>query len=95
MEAKNLDDRQLDAILERLDRLCDEVHAISRRLDQGEGLLRVAHELVLDEDLAEPAAARTGRGQRRVELHGREQAGADDHLAERKVSFLVVGRKCH
>ncbi len=32
-DAKNLDDRQLDAILERLDRLCDEVHALNRRFE--------------------------------------------------------------
>ena len=61
MEAKNLDDRQLDAILERLDRLCDEVHAISRRLDQGEGLLRVAHELAtLNDSLQALAYAALG-----------------------------------
>jgi len=32
-DRKHLDDRQLDAILERLDRLCDEVHSLNRRLD--------------------------------------------------------------
>ena len=45
MEAKNLDDRQLDAILERLDRLNGELSALNKRLDHGEGLLRIAHEL--------------------------------------------------
>jgi hypothetical protein len=44
-ERKNLDDRQLDAILERLDRLCDEVHALNRRLDAADGLQRISHEL--------------------------------------------------
>ena len=40
-DRKHLDDRQLDAILERLDRLCDEVHALNRRLDTNEQLLRI------------------------------------------------------
>ncbi len=42
---KHLDDRQLDAILERLDRLCDEVHALNRRLDSADALQRMTHEL--------------------------------------------------
>jgi hypothetical protein len=58
---KPLDDRQLDAILERLDRLCDEVHSLNRRLDSGEGLLRVAHELSsLNESLQALAYAALG-----------------------------------
>jgi hypothetical protein len=44
-QLKHLDDRQLDALLERLDRLCDEVHALNRRLDSADGLQRIAHEL--------------------------------------------------
>lgn len=44
-QRKHLDDRQLDALLERLDRLCDEVHALNRRLDSADGLQRIAHEL--------------------------------------------------
>jgi hypothetical protein len=59
---QNLDDRQLDAILERLDRLCDEVHALNRRLDHGEGLLRVAHELAtLNDSLQALAYAALGQ----------------------------------
>lgn len=42
---KHLDDRQLDALLERLDRLCDEVHSLNRRLDTADALQRIAHEL--------------------------------------------------
>ena len=58
---KPLDDRQLDAILERLDRLCNEVHALNRRLDAGEGLLRIAHELSsLNESLQTLAYAALG-----------------------------------
>jgi hypothetical protein len=42
---KELGDRQLDALLERLDRLIAEVHGLNRRLDQGESLAPVVHEL--------------------------------------------------
>lgn len=60
--SKPLDDRHLDAILERLDRLCDEVHALNRRLDTAEGLARVAHELqALNESLGALAYAALGR----------------------------------
>ncbi len=44
-DGKHLDDRQLDALLERLDRLGDEVHALNRRADSAEALVRIAHEL--------------------------------------------------
>jgi hypothetical protein len=61
VEPKNLDDRQLDAILERLDRLCEEVHAMNKRLDHGEGLLRIAHELTtLNDSLQALAYAALG-----------------------------------
>ena len=49
---KALDDRQLDAILERLDRLNAELHVLNSRLDQADGLLRITHELrTLNESL--------------------------------------------
>ncbi len=61
-DRNGLDDRQLDAILERLDRLCDEVHALNRRLDSHEQLLRIAHELAnLNESLQTLAYAALGR----------------------------------
>jgi hypothetical protein len=61
VERKNLDDRQLDAILERLDRLCNEVHTLNKRLDHGEGLLRIAHELTaLNDSLQALAYAALG-----------------------------------
>jgi hypothetical protein len=61
VDAKNLDDRQLDAILERLDRLCNEVHTLNKRLDHGEGLLRIAHELTaLNDSLQALAYAALG-----------------------------------
>jgi hypothetical protein len=59
---KRLDDRQLDAILERLDRLCDEVHALNRRYETAEGLIRIAHEhSTLNESLQTLAYAARGR----------------------------------
>ena len=61
METKDLGDRQLDAVLERLDRLCGEVHALNRRLDTAENLARVAHELrTLNESLQALAYAALG-----------------------------------
>ena len=60
-ERSQFDDRQLDAILARLDRLCDEVHALNRRLDSGDQLQRIAHELSsLNESLQALAYAALG-----------------------------------
>jgi hypothetical protein len=56
------DDRQLDALLERLDRLCDEVHALSGRMDTAESLTRIARELqTLNESLSTLAFAALGQ----------------------------------
>jgi DNA-binding FrmR family transcriptional regulator len=38
-------DRRLDALLERLDRIADELHGIRRRLDQDEHMVRIEREL--------------------------------------------------
>ena len=55
------DDRRLDAILERLDRLTAELHGINRKLDSADGLARVAHELrTLNESLQALAYAALG-----------------------------------
>jgi hypothetical protein len=60
-ERKHLDDRQLDAILERLDRLCDEVHSLNRRLDTNDQLQRSVRELgTLNESLQALAYAALG-----------------------------------
>jgi archaellum component FlaC len=60
-ERKHLDDRQLDAILERLDRLCDEVHSLNRRLDTNDQLQRISRELSsLNESLQALAYAALG-----------------------------------
>ena len=45
MEPKEVGDRQLDALLERLDALTAEVRALNRRLDSGDNLAPVVHEL--------------------------------------------------
>ena len=62
VERKDLGDRQLDAVLERLDRLCDEVHVLNRRMDSTEALVRIAHELsTLNESLQALAYAALGQ----------------------------------
>jgi hypothetical protein len=60
-ERRHLEDRQLDAILERLDRLCDEVHTLNRRLDTNDQLQRISRELsILNESLQALAYAALG-----------------------------------
>jgi hypothetical protein len=62
VESKEVADRQLDALLERLDRLCDEVHSLTRRLDTSEQLLRISRELAtLNESLQALAYAALGQ----------------------------------
>lgn len=62
MERSDVADRQLDALLERLDRLCDEVHGLTRRLDTNEQLLRISRELgTLNESLQALAYAALGQ----------------------------------
>jgi hypothetical protein len=60
-ERKSFDDRQLDAILERLDALRDELQSLNRRLDHTEGFLQISHELrTLNESLQALAYAALG-----------------------------------
>jgi DNA-binding FrmR family transcriptional regulator len=47
---RDVGDRQLDALLERLDRLTDELRGLNRRLDSGENLAPVVRELALLND---------------------------------------------
>jgi hypothetical protein len=62
MERSEVGDRQLDAVLERLDRLCDEVHSLNRKLDTSEHLLRISRELAsLNESLQALAYAALGQ----------------------------------
>ena len=56
-------DRQLEALLLRLDRLADEVKALNRRLDSGEAYAPIVHELrALNETLGALAYAALGQG---------------------------------
>jgi hypothetical protein len=62
MEKGEVGDRQLDALLQRLDRLCDEVHGLTRRLDTNEQLLRISRELAtLNDSLQALAYAALGQ----------------------------------
>ena len=73
MERKELSDRQLEAVLERLDRLVEEVARLNRRLDKGDELQRISRELVtLNESLS--ALAYAALGQRAPDVR-RRRAG--------------------
>jgi DNA-binding FrmR family transcriptional regulator len=62
MDRRDVGDRQLDALLERLDRLTAELHAMNRRLDAGDHLAPVVHELrALNESLSALAYAALGQ----------------------------------
>jgi hypothetical protein len=62
MEAKEMPDRQFEAVLERLDRLVEEVARLNRRLDRGDELQRISHELAqLNESLGALAYAALGQ----------------------------------
>ncbi|HZR92895.1 MAG TPA: hypothetical protein VFA44_10890 [Gaiellaceae bacterium] len=62
METKEVGDRQLDALLGRLDALTAELRSLNRRLDSGENLAPLVHELrALNESLQALAYAALGR----------------------------------
>jgi chromosome segregation ATPase len=62
VERKDVADRQLDALLERLDRVANELSLINRKLDRQEDLARIAHELrSLNESLQALAYAALGQ----------------------------------
>jgi DNA-binding FrmR family transcriptional regulator len=64
---REVGDRQLDALLERLDRLNAEVRALNRRLDAGEHLAPIVRELaVLNDSLQALAYAALGQQGPRV-----------------------------
>ena len=61
MKESELGDRQLDALLERLDRMNAELRALNRRLDSGEHLAPIVRELaVLNDSLQALAYAALG-----------------------------------
>lgn len=69
---KDVGDRQLDALLERLDRLTAEVHGLNRRLDSGENLAPVVRELaLLNESLQTLAYAALGQSGPQVQRRRR------------------------
>ncbi|MBX5473776.1 MAG: hypothetical protein IRZ20_02020 [Thermoleophilia bacterium] len=62
MERSDLSDRRFDILLERLDRIADELAKINRRLDNDEHFLRLTRELAtLNESLQALAYAALGR----------------------------------
>jgi hypothetical protein len=62
MESKEVADRQLDAVLKRLDALTAELKGLNRRLDSGENLAPIVYELRnLNESLNALAYAALGR----------------------------------
>jgi DNA-binding FrmR family transcriptional regulator len=62
MENKQLSDRQMEALLERLDKLTAEVAGINRRLEAAEGMILIARELAtLNDSLQTLAYAAIGR----------------------------------
>jgi hypothetical protein len=71
---KALDDRQLDAVLERLDGLRAELQQLNQRLDHTEGYLALAHELrSLNESLQ--ALAYAALGQQGPQVRRRRSTG--------------------
>ena len=61
-DRKQLDDRQLDVLLERLDNLVEEIRALNKRLDHSEGFAVLAHEVRnLNESLQTLAYAALGQ----------------------------------
>ena len=62
MQHNEVTDRQLEALLERIDRLTAEVARINRRLEASEGLVLVARELSqLNESIGALAYAALGQ----------------------------------
>jgi len=62
VEQRNVDDRQLDALLERLDRIAGELERLNRTTEQQEGFALVARELrELSESLNALAYAALGQ----------------------------------
>jgi DNA-binding FrmR family transcriptional regulator len=73
VETPDVGDRQLDALLERLDRLTAEVQGLNRRLDSGDNLAPVVRELsLLNESLQTLAYAALGQSGPQVQ---RRRAG--------------------
>ena len=62
MERRDVADRQFDALLERLDRIAQQLEKIDRRLESQEGLILISKELrSLEESLNALAYAALGQ----------------------------------
>ena len=62
MERTDLSDRQFEVLLERLDRIADELAKTNKRLDNDENFLRISKELAtLNESLQALAYAALGQ----------------------------------
>lgn len=73
-DGKAFEDRQFDAVLERLDGLRAELQQLNRRLDNTEGYLALAHELrSLNESLQ--ALAYAALGQQGPQVRRRRSTG--------------------
>ena len=71
---RGIDDRQLDALLERLDAIRDELRSINRRLDSQDTLLRMTAEIsALNESLQ--ALAYAALGQQAPQVRRRRRTG--------------------
>ena len=62
MESRDLSDRRLDTLLERLDRIGDQLEKMNQRLDNDEHFLRLTREIAtLNESLQALAYAALGQ----------------------------------
>jgi hypothetical protein len=62
MDSREVADRQFDALLQRLDRIADELELLNRRMEANEGLNHIAHEVrTLNESLNALAYAALGQ----------------------------------
>jgi len=74
MERQDLSDRRFDVLLERLDRIGDELAKMNRRLDHDEHFVKMTRELAsLNESLQ--ALAYAALGQQAPQVRRRRQAG--------------------
>jgi DNA-binding FrmR family transcriptional regulator len=74
VKESELADRQLDALLERLDTLNAELRALNRRLDSGEHFAPIVRELAVLNDSLQ-ALAYAALGQQGPQVRRRRQAG--------------------
>jgi DNA-binding FrmR family transcriptional regulator len=74
MEPKEVGDRQLDALLGRLDALTAELRGLNRRLDAGDNLAPIVHELRSVRESLE-ALAYAALGQQGPQVRRRRSTG--------------------